>query len=429
MRILIVSYYFPPLNAGACQRPYSWAKYWSRAGHQVSVLTVARKLRGPDFAPAPFDGFEVIPVTTVNLYQGLRDLAIGGGRGRKPPVGKRTALSAAQLPGRWLNRWLMHTGVFFYRLPSLIDLWIMPAASWAARNGRWDLVISSFGPYANHLVAWQLKRRFPETTWIADFRDLWTAGHPYYGQYPFTILEKRLEQKVIADADMITTVSQPLAVVLDREYPGKDIRVVENGFEPDDLSGIPQQPIFPPDGMVRLIYTGSLYRGKRDPSPLFQAIANVDRGPERNLLDSLEVVFAGLDPADLQRLIEEYGVGKWVRYAGYVDRARALAMQRDAHALIFLDWDDPQVDGIITGKLFEYLFSGTAVWVVGNTGDTAAKRLVREFNSGLILDNDVNRIEQSLLGLLTNPAKQRTEPSKTLRERYSRKSLAMRLLE
>ena len=44
MKILIVSYYFPPQNSIASLRPYSWAKWWSRAGHDVTVLTIEKKI-------------------------------------------------------------------------------------------------------------------------------------------------------------------------------------------------------------------------------------------------------------------------------------------------------------------------------------------------------------------------------------------------
>ena len=40
MKILIVAAYFPPRNIVASYRPYSWAKYWTDAGHDVTVLTV-----------------------------------------------------------------------------------------------------------------------------------------------------------------------------------------------------------------------------------------------------------------------------------------------------------------------------------------------------------------------------------------------------
>ena len=43
MKILIVSTFFPPQNSIASLRPYSWAKWWSRAGHDVTVLTTEKE--------------------------------------------------------------------------------------------------------------------------------------------------------------------------------------------------------------------------------------------------------------------------------------------------------------------------------------------------------------------------------------------------
>src|SRR5690349_12431827 len=42
MRILIISKFFPPENSVASLRPYSWAKHWAAAGHDVSVLTTVK---------------------------------------------------------------------------------------------------------------------------------------------------------------------------------------------------------------------------------------------------------------------------------------------------------------------------------------------------------------------------------------------------
>ena len=41
MRILIIAYYFPPETHAtmASLRPYSWANYWSKMGHEVCIIT------------------------------------------------------------------------------------------------------------------------------------------------------------------------------------------------------------------------------------------------------------------------------------------------------------------------------------------------------------------------------------------------------
>ena len=42
MNILIVTYNWPPRNAIGAHRPYSWAKYWSALGANVTVLTAKK---------------------------------------------------------------------------------------------------------------------------------------------------------------------------------------------------------------------------------------------------------------------------------------------------------------------------------------------------------------------------------------------------
>ena len=42
MRIVIVTYNWPPRNAIGTHRPYSWARYWSEAGAKITVLTAAK---------------------------------------------------------------------------------------------------------------------------------------------------------------------------------------------------------------------------------------------------------------------------------------------------------------------------------------------------------------------------------------------------
>jgi len=61
LKILIITHYFPPSNSIASHRTYSWAKYWSKMGHDVTVLTTAKERRENDLN-LPFDGFQVIEI-------------------------------------------------------------------------------------------------------------------------------------------------------------------------------------------------------------------------------------------------------------------------------------------------------------------------------------------------------------------------------
>jgi hypothetical protein len=70
-------------------------------------------------------------------------------------------------------------------------------------------------------------------------------------------------------------------------------------------------------------------------------------------------------------------------------------MQRDASALILLDWRDPRY-GVLTGKVFEYLLSEAPIWVVGGPRRSAAARLVDEAGRGIGFGRDVVRIRAAI---------------------------------
>jgi hypothetical protein len=72
MRILIVSTFFPPLNSIASHRPYSWARYWTLAGHDVTVLTT-EKQEDPHVGLAVDNpGYKVIEVPSPRFLSKLK---------------------------------------------------------------------------------------------------------------------------------------------------------------------------------------------------------------------------------------------------------------------------------------------------------------------------------------------------------------------
>lgn len=420
VRILIVCHFFPPINAIASLRPYSWAKYWSRMGHEVVVLTTVKP---PSAHPLKFprEGFSVVEVPS--LYNSVRALVKKGRAGgifQELGAEERKEGLVSRLLGYFQNKY----GIFWnIRMPDHLDFWIWPAARAARRLGRFDLVVSTFGPYASHLVAYLVKRS-QGCKWIADYRDLWTDSYVYPGLWPFKAVERMLERKLLASADAITSVARLEAEVLRKAY-GRYVHIVENGFDIEDLKGLSTEPFFPQDGKIRIVYTGSFYAGKRDPSPLFLAIRKLE-GKHPGLEDKLEVVVAGVNLHNLEEFIESHGVKKYVRLQGFVSRPDALRMQRDADALLLLEWEDP-VASMLTGKVFEYLFSGRPVLLVGAGPESPAGKLITEVERGFCLGNDVERIASVLNDLLNGRPIMVAPPDERLAA-YTREALAGKML-
>src|SRR5262249_55154642 len=151
------------------------------------------------------------------------------------------------------------SGIFSaVRQPDLTDGWVRPAVDWAGAHGPWDVVVGSGGPPAAHLAALGIKQAGRARRGVADFRDLRTGHHIYGGLFPFTLIERRRERRVLAAADRLVTVSPGLADRL-RAKSGKPVDVIYNGYDPESFAGLDPEPAFPKDGRVRLVYTGTVY--------------------------------------------------------------------------------------------------------------------------------------------------------------------------
>jgi glycosyltransferase involved in cell wall biosynthesis len=431
MTILIVSTYYPPLSSAASLRPYSWAKYWTREGHDVTVLTTAKREDPSTALGLPDPGCTVREVpwpVTVGRLKRMQAWMTGERRQVDSRHGAGPS-ALARRAARALDRQRARFGVLGAgpRLPDVADLWAFGALKTAKAPGPWDVVVSTAAPYVAHLVAARLKRRGLSRQWIADYRDLWTDHRTAPGLPGVRVWERRFEVRLLRSADVITTVSEPLADTLRLRHGASRIHVVENGVDAEDFERLDPAPVFLRDGKRRIVYTGTIY-DPQDPSPLLQALAEMAHAPGgASLLSGVEVVLATRSTARLADLVRRFGVDRWVRVEGLVPRPHALRMQRDADLLLLLPWNDPNVDGILTTKVYEYLFSDAPILLVGCRTVEALQRLVLDAGRGIRLP-DASAVRTFLTDYLRNPAPARAPRSSAILDRYDRRRLAIRLL-
>lgn len=417
---MIISLYFPPLDSLAALRAYAWAKNWSHAGHDVTVLTAASSQENSDSFFNP--DFKVIPIEHPQMVQTLKkqyreNIAVEG----------RSGLMKALY--RWTEYLRTRKGIFnACRMPDFTHFWISKALKRAMQEHPWDVVVSTANPYTAHLLAAKLKRKGMARNWVADYMETWSDNFLYPGVFPFNIIERHLENKLLQIADMVTTVSESFSEQFSLRKVNGHILTFEHGFNFDELKVGANTPLLPQDGMLRIIHTGSLYPGKRDPTELFMAIQLIAKDPVLEpLLKKLEVLFIGHRQGNLEALIDKYKVKNWVRPFGHVNRDTALLLQREAHALIYLPWNDPSVDGIVPGKIFEYLSSGTPIMAIGCPEIEASQRLILEAEGGVLLPR-AEQVKEYLVGRLSNIQKETVPIQTDILNRYDQKVLAEQFL-
>jgi glycosyltransferase involved in cell wall biosynthesis len=337
--ILQIAYKFPPVKAIGALRNYHIAQQFRQQFGAHYVITT----RNRDFMLAdPFpdaNGFDVYPVRTFDFRTLLHWLGRQAGHFSGTP-GKSGPSALARLKDSFPTNLLLDEGGLLY---------IMSAYRQAVKlikTHAISYVYSSYRPYADHLIAWLLKGRFPHLYWIADFRDPHVDLNRHNVYWPG--LQHAFNRRIIARADKAVTVSQGLARYLVRY--GKPVEVLRNGINP---------AFFSPDGKrlserFSIAYTGSIYPNKQTAMPLLETLASL---LEDGLLSAahLQLRYAGKDQAIWDAWAAACGLSAINSSKGLLSLEESLDIQRSSQLNLLLTWSGPHIQGILTGKLYEYL--------------------------------------------------------------------------
>jgi len=389
--ILIVTHSFPPLNKIGSLRVFSFAKYLSQMGNRVTVLTTKKYSFDGDLdLLLNEEGVDLIEIPYLPSFFSVAK------NKNKAGAFSSGLVSQAKRVLRVIRQNLIGN------LWDIRDGWVKKSLSTAVKvveERKIDIVISSYGPPAPHALASKLKKKYPSLFWVADYRDLWSQNNVEVPRFPFSLIQSLKEQRIISGANLITTVSEQLSSSLMSKFK-KPTLVIENGFLPEDEVGT-----VPGAGKkITLTYTGQIYKKNRDPSPLFQAMAELFKEKVLSPID-IQVNFFGYNVHELSDQVRSAELGKSISLNPQIDRETALKAQRESTALLFLEAGSPEARGVVTGKLFEYLVSGKPILALGITDESAAAKIILKTKTGEICGNDVEKIKAFIQKLVNGQYK------------------------
>jgi glycosyltransferase involved in cell wall biosynthesis len=376
--ILFVAYFYPPCPDAGAHRPAAMVKYLRRLGHRVTVLTTAAYGRDA--------GDGVVRTADLQLARArmhgkdrVRSMYDGDTYSARPHP-----LSYVVVPEPLLLAWVP------FALPRALRL---------HRAHRFDAVITSSPPESAHVIGRALSRR--GAAWVADVRDAWgfESLRPRFPTAAQRALDERLERRLLGAADVVTSVSRPAADDL-RARVGANVELVPNGWDPElapPVDGTEEREatrMLDPE-RTSLVYTGRFGSYGRDPRPLIEALRRLAES-EPELARRLELVVAGPHTdAELELLRTDVAPAK-VTVLGSLPRARALALQRAAGALLLIA--SPSRSQLANLKLFEYLAAARPILALA--AGTEAGRIVAETGGQMVRSDDPQAIAAALRRLL-----------------------------
>jgi glycosyltransferase involved in cell wall biosynthesis len=402
-KVLLISYFFPPLAGGGIQRTVKFAKYLSRFGWEPVILTVREGTHIAHDDSLLDDLPQGIRIYRAQGFEpeDISKLKVRIGRGKRILSDKKEPVNSATGASRSLKETLAD---FYLRL---VPWFCIPdkKIGWLPDSYRMgkhivareniDVLYSTFSPVTSHLVGYLLKRK-TQRPWVADFRDLWVSFPKRAFVTPIHRgIEQFLEKKVVHFADRIVANTDDSRQVFLRNYPQIDPKkfvTITNGFDAEDFAEGFLRDV--QKNRFRITYAGNFYGG-RNPQTFFAALSDVfQQRPE--LRGKLAVYLVGANDPSVVQLVEKYNLSGIVKIIPYQTHKRCLEILSGSDVLLLIDSPDFNVS--IPGKTFEYLRTGKPILALLPEGATA--RLLRESGVDTIVHpGDVAGIKEILLDL------------------------------
>ena len=412
MKVLIITYYWPPAGGSGVQRWLKFVKYLQEFGIEPVVYTA--------------ENANYLKQDTSLLNEVPKGLEI-----LKQPIWEPTALlfwkkSKQQTKGisnvskgGFLS---FIRGNFFIPDPKVF--WVKPSVSYLQKyldNHTIDVIISTGPPHSTHLIAEKLHQK-NTVKWLADFRDPWSDLYynKDFNQLAFAKNKnKRLEERILRNSDCILTVSNSLKEEL--EKTAKKVEVITNGF--DDEFSASNNVIL--DTKFSISYIGLLPK-QSNPKLLFKVLKGLCKESEIFKKD-LKLNFIGDISEEVKVEILANKLDENTDFVGYVSHQEAIAYQNKSQVLLLLIPNVKNNKGILTGKLFEYLKAKRPILAIGpEKGDLAT--ILQETNSGVIVNFDAEeKLKLEIVALYQKYKEDKLTVNFNNIEKYHRKELTKKL--
>ncbi len=363
-KVLIVTYYWPPSGGAGVQRWVKFSKYLESFGFEPVVITV-----NPEKASYPLtdysleDEIKTIKVIRTGTFEPFRFYKKLLRKKEIPYAGfaNETKPGTLEKVSRYIR------GNFF--IPDARKGWnrfVLTVARKLIKEYNIKNLVTTSPPHSTQLIGLKLKSEF-DLNWIADLRDPWTDIYYYNLMYHTSVAaayDKKLESRVLNSADHVVAVSHSIKKL----FAGKlgkgeerKIHVIPNGYDESDFANRQSSR----NRTFIITYTGTIADNYH--------IENFLNAAARLRSENIAFRFVGRVSDKYKDLIRSLGLESLTTYIDHVKHQEAIKYMLSSDLLLLAVPDVVNNEGILTGKLFEYLASGKKIIGIGPVQGDAAK--------------------------------------------------------
>jgi hypothetical protein len=426
LRVLLVTYSFPPVGGVGVLRAASLARYLPSEDIRLDVLTT----RNASAVGTDSKLLQDIPsavtihrTTTLDLPFGLKKWIKKLMSGTRSAPTQAVAAAATTIKPGFLKRSIQDL-----LLPDPQVTWLpvlIRAAKKIVTTRGIDLVLITVPPFSCVLLAARLRKQFPHLPIVIDFRDEWlstTIDLVSFSRSDRAIQVARdAEASAVANATAIVAVTEGARREIRNRYPNEPdtkFHLVPNGFDGKAVGASAPRVESEWQNKIVATYIGSIY-GSTEPTTLVQAMQSLP--PEVRSRFKLRFIGRIEESRFRDSLLE---LGDLVELKGFLPQHEALAAINDADYALLITHDPLNV----SAKFYDYVGAGKPILAaVHPKGEV--RRLLEELHAGWWADSrDVEGIQRLFLDAAARGKSLSTEfqPDKERIAQYERKVLAQR---
>ena len=383
LNILIITYYWPPSGGSGVQRWMFFAKYLKKFGYNPIILTVDSKYASYNLIDNSLtDQVKDIEVHNTPSFEILKLYSMfkSGNKNR--------AIPQSYIP----------TQTFFDKIASFIRLnffipdsrigwnyFAFKKAKKLIEDNNINCVITTGPPHSTHLIGKKIYNKF-KLKWIVDLRDPWAEIFYLKNKFQFKYVKKlnlKFEVDVLNSADAIlTTVGNRYQTILkDKLLNSKKIYKIYNGYDKTAYDKI--EEIKP--NSYNIVFTGIL--SKNHNYHIFCEALSLLKDKYQDL--NMIFTFAGKIDKEIKNIFSEK-----IHFIdnGYLTHEKAIKIIKSSHLLINFNYLNTEDTDMVSGKLIEYLASGSPIINFSNSAKESDIILQSSMKSFSADRNDVIKV-------------------------------------
>ena len=421
LNILIITYYWPPSGGSGVQRWMYFAKYLKKLGCNPIVLTVDPKYASYNLKDLSLNSqikdietYKTFSLEVLNLYSFFKS------------GNKTKSIPQSYIP----NESIFDKITSFIRLNIFIpdsrigwNYFAFQKAKKIISNNKIDYVITTGPPHSSHLIGEKIYKKY-KLKWIVDLRDPWSELFYLKDGFRFNFSKKineKLETNVIEKADaIITTVGDRYHKILKAKITNPEkIHQVYNGYDKLNYDKIDE--IKPKK--FNIVFTGMLSQNHNYET--FYEVLKILNPKENNL--NLILTLAGrID----KKIIKIFSNKIELINKGYIDHNNAISTIKSSHLLINFNYKNTEETDMISGKLIEYLASGSPIINFSNSAkesEIVLKTSTKSFNAN---KNNIDQVVNFIKSEYSEWLEGRYKKQKPINiSSLSRENLTQKLLD